>query len=131
MRINNNQKKKIKLVFFASILLGVGLTCILYALKENINLYVTPSQAIKLNKSKQLLIGGMVKNKSFHKAGEVSHFVITDKVVNIEVVYKGVLPNLFKENTLVIVKGHFKNKMFIAQSVLAKHDERYMPEMKL
>ena len=131
MRLNNNQKKKIKIIFLSSILLGIGLTCILYSLKENINLYVTPSEAIKLYKSKQLLIGGMVKDKSFYKKGEVNHFVIADKNVNIEVVYKGILPNLFKENTLVIVKGYFQNKKFIAQSVLAKHDERYMPEIKL
>ena len=131
MKLNKKQKKKIVTIFFMSILLGIGLTCILYSLKENINLYVTPSEAIKLNESKQLLIGGMVKNNSFHKKGDVVFFTITDEKTNIDVIYKGILPNLFKENTLVIVKGFFKNKQFIAQSVLAKHDERYMPEIKL
>jgi cytochrome c-type biogenesis protein CcmE len=102
------------------------------ALGKNIDLYYTPQQALtaKLTQNQLFRLGGMVRK------GSVSHtpqslavtFVLTDFMANIKVTYNGVLPSLFREGQGIIARGHFdKHGVFMAEEVLAKHDENYKP----
>ena len=102
---------------------------ILFAFREGIEFYKSPSQLISDNFDKELKlrVGGLVKENTFIMNGIENEFVITDNKNEIKVVYIGVLPDLFSEGRGVIVKGKFNGKLFTAEEVLAKHDEKYMP----
>ena len=102
---------------------------ILFAFREGIEFYKSPSQLISDNFDKELKlrVGGLVKENTFIMNGIENEFVITDNENEIKVVYSGVLPDLFSEGRGVIVKGKFNGKLFTAEEVLAKHDEKYMP----
>jgi len=125
------QKKNKKLwiisLSFCSIAFGVYL--ILYALSDNIVFFYTPSEIDKIDTTKEVRIGGFVSMGAAVYSKDEVKFVITDKLVNITVQYKGVLPALFRENQGVVVRGFLdKNTMtFEAKELLIKHDEKYKP----
>ena len=105
---------------------------ILYALRQNINLFYTPTQLQRVTFSLQqtLRIGGYVKKKSvqFDHSGQSVKFIVTDRKHEINVIYHGVLPSLFREGQTVVVTGKIDSKkQLIASQVLAKHDEKYRP----
>ncbi len=129
-----NQNRKKRLLIILLVLMGVGVSAglTLYALRQNINLYFTPSQIhfTEHQHLKSLRLGGMVKPNSVVKnANNLNmQFVMTDFNAEITVKYSGVLPALFKEGQGVIADGHFEeNGNFLATTILAKHDEKYMP----
>ena len=130
--IRKNRLNKIYLIIF--FLLSVGLIAffILRALEKNIDLYLTPSdlKAVDFNQPDDFKLGGLVKVGSLEKLGglEIS-FVVTDFESEMTVIYEGVLPNLFKENSGVVATGtlNTEQNQFIATEILAKHDENYMP----
>jgi cytochrome c-type biogenesis protein CcmE len=124
--------KKLALVATFVILLSVALSFVLYALKQNINLFYTPSQLLdaKINPARNLRLGGFVQKHSVHydASGERVAFTITDEKNQIEVSYQGVLPNLFREGQGVVVSGKLTDAHHLqAYEVLAKHDEKYVP----
>ena len=102
---------------------------ILFAFREGIEFYKSPSQLIAedLDKNLKLRVGGLVKEDTHIMNGIENEFVITDNKNEVKVIYSGVLPDLFAEGRGVIVKGRFNGKLFAAEEVLAKHDEKYMP----
>ena len=120
--------------FTLIILILLGLSCViglvLYALKNNIDLYFTPTQIIEhqVPKNAHFRIGGMVKKGSVHYAERVS-FVLSDRHNEITVYYQGILPDLFREGQGIVADGRLNatENAFIADEVLAKHDENYMP----
>ena len=119
------------IIFF---LLSVGLITffILRALEKNIDLYLTPSdvKAADFNQPDDFKLGGMVKVGSLEKLeGLEISFIVTDFESEMTVIYEGVLPNLFKENSGVVATGSLNSEQnqFIATEILAKHDENYMP----
>lgn len=123
-----------RFVFIAVALAGVGLAVglVLYALRGNVNLYFTPTQVFdnKVPKDRSFRIGGLVKDGSVKREGDglTTNFVITDMYKEIPVVYKGILPDLFQEGKGVVAEGKMGNGgVMVAQEVLAKHDENYMP----
>ena len=126
------KKVKLRLVFLALILASVILTVflVLQSLKENVVYFQSPSEIkslIELNK-KKIRVGGMVKEKSIFIDSDKVNFVITDFKNEINVVYKGAVPNLFAEGKGVVAEGFLKDKnYFTATKILAKHDENYMP----
>ena len=126
------KKVKLRLVFLALILASVILTVflVLQSLKENVVYFQSPSEIkslIELNK-KKIRVGGMVKEQSIFIDSNKVNFVITDFKNEINVVYKGAVPNLFAEGKGVVAEGFLKDKnYFTATKVLAKHDENYMP----
>lgn len=128
-----NRKQKIRLSAIVSILviLSIAASLVLFALKQNINLFYTPTQLLEtqLTPEQHVRIGGYVKKQSVHydASGQNVWFVITDRVHEITVNYHGVLPNLFREGQTVIVTGKWDQQALLAQEVLAKHDEKYMP----
>lgn len=115
------------------ILISGILLIVLSALKENVVFFITPSewQEKKQNfiKAKSLRLGGRVAKDSIVKDGDTVNFSITDEKTALEVMYKGPLPDLFKEGQGVVAEGSFNNEnIFIARQILAKHDENYMPK---
>jgi cytochrome c-type biogenesis protein CcmE len=113
----------------AGVALAVGL--VLYALRGNVNLYFTPTQVFnnEVPQGRSFRIGGLVEEGSVkrEKDGLTVNFVITDTHKSIPVVYKGILPDLFKEGKGVVAQGTVENGVMRAEEVLAKHDENYMP----
>lgn len=116
------------IVFGASVAAGL----LFYALSDNLNLFYPP-KAIKAGeapKNLRIRAGGMVKEGSIkrEKNGLNVEFIITDYAAEVTVRYKGILPDLFGENEGAVVAGMLNDKgIFIADEVLAKHDENYMP----
>ena len=126
------KKVKLRFIFLALILTSVILTVflILQSLKENIVYFQSPSEIkslIELDK-KKMRVGGMVKKKSVFINSNEINFIITDYKNEINVIYSGVVPNLFSEGKGVVAEGFLKDKnYFLATKILAKHDENYMP----
>ena len=109
--------------------LAVGL--VLFALRDSIVFFHTPSDVIekKLGAGQRFRLGGLVEKGSVKKGdgGEVG-FAVTDSKNVVKVTYKGVLPDLFREGQGVVTEGRLDSAgLFTADSVLAKHDENYMP----
>ena len=130
--IRKNRLNKIYLIIFFLLSVGLITFFILRALEKNIDLYLTPSdiKAVDFNQPDDFKLGGMVKVGSLEKLGglEIS-FIVTDFESEMTVIYEGVLPNLFKENSGVVATGtlNTEQNQFIAKEILAKHDENYMP----
>ena len=130
--MNIKQKRKLIAVISLIVILGIAAGLILYALKQNINLFYTPTQLLQttVRTDENLRIGGYVKKQSVHynSSGENVNFIITDRTNEITIQYNGVLPNLFREGQGVVVTGKLNDQhIILASEVLAKHDEKYMP----
>ena len=130
--IRKNRLNKIYLIIFFLLSVGLITFFILRALEKNIDLYLTPSEvkAADFNQFDDFKLGGMVKMGSLQKLeGLEISFIVTDFHSEMTVIYKGVLPNLFKENSGVVATGSLnpEQNQFIATEILAKHDENYMP----
>ncbi|MGB1240151.1 MAG: cytochrome c maturation protein CcmE [Candidatus Pelagibacter sp.] len=126
------RKVKLRFLFIVIILITLILTVflILKSLEENVVYFQSPSEinsTLELNK-KKIRIGGMVKKDSISVNADEINFVITDFKNEINVVYKGAIPNLFEEEKGVVAEGILKDRNFFsATKILAKHDENYMP----
>ena len=129
------RKKRIYLISLFFITIATSIYLILWALKDNIVFFYSPSEiqqkmSLKeIDEMSKLRLGGMVKESSIEKLNDGSiNFIITDFDREMVVFYKGIIPDLFKEQQGVIAEGSINNEgMFIANSILAKHDENYMP----
>jgi len=120
------------------ILLAVSVFCmvsllVMYALRQNINLFFTPSDVALQNISHNKLIrlGGLVVRGSLQRNSKdlMVNFQITDNKNKVTVVYEGVLPDLFREGQSIVTQGYMQeNNTFKAIEVLAKHDENYVPK---
>ena len=126
--------KKVKLrILFVSLLLVtliLSIFLILKSLEENVVYFLSPTEINNLNeiRNNKIRIGGMVKDQSITINSENISFVITDFKNEINVSYSGTVPNLFQEGKGVVAEGFLKDKSFlIADKILAKHDENYMP----
>jgi len=100
------------------------------AFSENLLYFYTPSDILdgKAPTNKSFRVGGLVENDSVERNGMFVTFSVTDNIESIEVTYEGILPDLFREGQGVVAPGSLSNRnTFIATSVLAKHDENYMP----
>ena len=106
----------------------VTTSILLVAFRSGIEFYKSPTQLLEVkDASIRLRVGGLVLRGSVENTGVNNSFVITDGNNEVEVQFVGVLPDLFAEGRGVIVRGQFKDNVFIASQVLAKHDEKYMP----
>ena len=126
--------RKVKLRFFFILLIAVTLCLtiflILKSLEDNIIYFKSPSEIKILSEiqQKKIRIGGMVKTDSISIVNKELNFVITDFKSEINVVYTGLIPNLFEEGKGVVAEGYLEDKNFFsATKILAKHDENYMP----
>jgi cytochrome c-type biogenesis protein CcmE len=112
--------------------LGVATALVLNAFQSNLVFFFTPSQIVanEAPHGRAFRVGGMVVEKSLRREadGLTVHFEVTDTAKTVPVVYKGILPDLFKEGKGVVAQGKLENDgSFHATEVLAKHDENYMP----
>ena len=127
--------KKVKSrIFFLSVVIVLAalvIFVILKSLEENVVYFFSPTEIYnKANFSfdKKIRIGGLVKKNSVSKNDTSINFIITDLKKEIVVSYNGIVPNLFSEGKGVVAEGKLKDKKyFIADKILAKHDENYMP----
>ena len=110
--------------------LGVATALVLTAFNKNLVFFFTPSQvaASEAPLGRTFRIGGMVVPGSLKREGVDVRFVVTDTAKSMNVVYRGQLPDLFKEGKGVVAQGSLgPDGVFTAREVLAKHDENYMP----
>ena len=123
------KSKRLVIIACVAALLGIAVMLVLGALRDNIVFFYTPSEISqsKLQSGQQLRLGGLVKDGSVEIEGMQSVFIVTDGTVDITVKYNNALPSLFREGQGVVTEGQIENGVFIAQNVLAKHDENYMP----
>ncbi|HEY8124963.1 MAG TPA: cytochrome c maturation protein CcmE [Methylocystis sp.] len=122
--------KRLTLIGGAMAVLGLAAGLMLFALRDNIVFFYTPSELAKkqVASGARLRIGGLVKEGTVVKNGQDVRFTVTDKTSDLTVSYTGLLPDLFREGQGVVVDGVLQQGGgFRADSVLAKHDERYMP----
>ncbi len=123
--------KRLTLIFSALAVLGLAAGLIMFALRDNIVFFYTPTQLAEKHPAPgaRLRIGGLVKQGSLVKGeGRDVSFVVTDNEKELAATYTGLLPDLFREGQGVVADGVLgSDGKFRADSVLAKHDERYMP----
>lgn len=123
--------KRLTLIIGALSALGLAAALTLFALRDNILFFYTPSELAtkKPASGARLRIGGLVREGSVVKRGDRDvQFAVTDRTSDLNVAYSGLLPDLFREGQGVVVEGVLTPEGgFRADSVLAKHDERYMP----
>ena len=126
------KKVKLRLIFIFSLLASVILLVfiVLNLLKDNIIYFKSPSEVKQLSEiiKKKIRVGGMVKKNSIKLERENISFIITDFKNDLRVSFSGSVPNLFQEEKGVVAEGYLKDQnFFIADKILAKHDENYMP----
>ena len=126
------KKVKLRALFISLLLVSVILSIflVLKSLEENVIYFQSPTEIRNLSEidNKKIRIGGMVKDHSILINPDKITFVITDFKNEINVSYSGSVPNLFEEGKGVVAEGFLKDRSFlIADKILAKHDENYMP----
>ncbi len=126
------RQKRLTWIVAGVALVAAAVGLVLYALKNNVSLYFTPTQVYNKEapQGRNFRIGGLVEAGSVKREndGLTVHFSITDTAKSMPVVYKGILPDLFKEGKGVVAQGKLEaDNVFHAEEVLAKHDENYMP----
>ena len=114
------------------VIVGLASFLILKSFQDNLLYYLTPSEvaAGKAPEDREFRVGGLVVVGSFYReeGSLTSEFTLTDGAATVNVNYKGILPDLFREGQGIIARGMFNNtRVFVASEVLAKHDENYMP----
>ena len=128
-----SKKVKSRIFFLAVSLISVAIVIfiVLRSLEENVVYFFSPSEIYNktdISFDKKIRIGGLVKTNSINKNETSINFIITDLKKEIFVSYSGLVPNLFSEGKGVVAEGKLKDKKyFVADKILAKHDENYMP----
>ena len=128
-----SKKVKARIIFLSLFLVSATIIIflILKSLEENVVYFFSPSEIYyksNISFDKKIRIGGLVKEDSIIKDQTSIKFIITDLKREIIVSYSGAVPNLFSEGNGVIAEGELKDKKyFVADKILAKHDENYMP----
>ena len=124
---------KSKIIFFVFVIISVTLVLftVIKSLEENVVYFFSPTEIYEKENiplSKKIRVGGLVKENSIIKKKNSINFVITDLNNEIFVTFSGLVPNLFSEEKGVVAEGKLQDKKyFIAEKILAKHDENYMP----
>jgi cytochrome c-type biogenesis protein CcmE len=126
------KQKRAALILVGVAILGLAAGLVLYALNDTIVFFYTPSELAEKNVApgKRFRLGGLVETGSIAKGeGMTVSFTVTDTIKAIPVSYNGQLPDLFREGQGVVTEGRLDaSGRFIADTVLAKHDETYMPK---
>lgn len=122
--------KRLTFVGIALLLLGTAAALVLTAFEDSIVFFYSPTDLITKNPApdRRLRLGGLVEDGSVGQPdnGKIL-FRVTDTAMTVPVSYTGILPDLFREGQGVVAEGRFLNGVFVADEVLAKHDENYMP----
>ena len=124
------KRRRLWIVVISLLLLSAATALILTAFRDSIVFFYTPTELAEkpVAPGRPLRIGGLVEDGSVTRTGDVIHFRVTDMKSTLPVVYKGILPDLFREGQGVVAEGTLgTDGTFQARQVLAKHDENYMP----
>ncbi|WP_395376511.1 cytochrome c maturation protein CcmE [Marinicella sp. W31] len=126
------RKKRLLMILLMVLGLSTATALVLTAFRDNIMYYRSPSdiKAGDIPNNRNFRIGGMVKTGTFVKATDSlkSEFIVTDYAAEVSIVYEGILPDLFREDQGVVAIGRInEGGVFVAEEILAKHDENYMP----
>lgn len=126
------RKQRLIIVLIIVIGASIATALIAYALKQNLNLFYEPSQvaAGEAPVGRKIRVGGMVRESSLIRVPDslTVQFVVTDYEADITVEYTGILPDMFAEQAGTVATGKLNDQgVFMAEQVLAKHDENYMP----
>ena len=127
------KRKRLWLLVGSLSAMGLAAALVLVSLGDNIVFFYSPTQVDQklaersIPPERRFRLGGLVEAGSVQKQGEVVRFRVTDTVKTVDVVYRGLLPDLFREGQGVVAEGMLKDGVFQAREVLAKHDETYMP----
>lgn len=125
------KKRRIQLVVIGFVLLGTATGLTIYGLGEGGEYYRSPTQlvAMEVKPTRQFRIGGLIEDGSIVRGqGTSVSFNVTDGGQSVSVTYEGILPDLFREGQGAVMSGHYRDGVFEASEVLAKHDEDYMPK---
>lgn len=125
------KQKRLTVIAGLGAVLAVALTLILFALRDQIVFFYTPSDIHEkaVAAGTPVRLGGLVKTGSWTKNGDQNDFVVTDGTTQMAAHYTGILPDLFREGQGVVIEGALAGDgSFAASNVLAKHDEKYMPK---
>jgi cytochrome c-type biogenesis protein CcmE len=130
--MNPIRKRRLLLILALVVAAGIATALVALALQRNVAYLYTPSEVLRgeAGEHARFRLGGMVAENSFRRAeGSLeAHFTVDDGDATLPVVYTGILPDLFREKQAVIATGRMQDDVFVAEEVLAKHDETYMPK---
>ena len=130
--MNPTRKRRLWLVLAIVLAAALATTLIAMALERNVAYLYTPAEVLRgdAGERARFRLGGMVEKDSFRRetGSLVSRFRVTDGDAQLEVTYDKILPDLFREGQAVVATGRMQNGVFVAEEVLAKHDETYMPK---
>ena len=125
------RRRRMTLIIAGLATLSVAALLVLTALEDSIVFFYSPSDVVEKNvpSHQTIRVGGLVADESVTRGeNDLVGFTVTDGVETVVVRYRGALPDLFREGQGVVVEGQFNDeRTFVADSVLAKHDENYMP----
>ena len=126
LQVRKNRLWKIFTIFLDS---SGGVFLILFSLNSTLDLFYTPSEMLEadIKPEYRIKLGGMVKSGSIKRKGTATNFLVTDFVREVPVIFNGVTPDLFKEDSGVVMLGYYLDGIFKAEEIFAKHDENYMP----
>jgi len=131
-RIAGRKKRRLYIVCLGLLCLGVATSLVLTAFEDSIVFFYSPTDIAEkgLEADRYVRIGGLVEEGSVERhPGNRIEFVVTDFSNRIPVTYSGILPDLFREGQGVVAEGKLDGEqIFVAQEILAKHDENYMPK---
>jgi len=122
--------KRIAFILVGLAGLGIATYLVASAFRNNLVFFFSPSQVVAKEApvGRTFRIGGLVENGTLKREGLTVKFTVTDTAASVPVVYKGILPDLFKEGRGCVAQGKIgADGVFVADQVLAKHDENYMP----
>jgi cytochrome c-type biogenesis protein CcmE len=123
--------QRLWLLLVAALALAAAVMLAMWGLRDRAAYFYTPADIAggKANQDQAMRLGGMVEKGSVRKApdGVTTSFVVTDGQGRTRVQFRGILPDLFREESGVVAEGRLQGKTFMADNILAKHDERYMP----
>ena len=131
-RMAGRKKRRLYIVCLGLLCLGVATSLVLTAFEDSIVFFYSPTDITEkgLDADRYVRIGGLVEEGSVQRhPGNRIEFVVTDLSNRIPVTYSGILPDLFREGQGVVAEGKLGgDEVFVAQEILAKHDENYMPK---
>ena len=130
--MNPVRRRRLLLVLLLVVAATIATALVAFALQRNVAYLYTPAEVLRgeAGEHARFRLGGMVEKGSFQRtAGSMqAHFRVTDGDAQLPVMYDKILPDLFREGQAVVATGSMRDGVFVAENVLAKHDETYMPK---
>ncbi|MCL7999319.1 cytochrome c maturation protein CcmE [Brucella sp. 21LCYQ03] len=129
--VSRRKRKRLMLIGGALVVLAIAVGLMLMAFSQDIRFFRTPADLTEqeITSGARFRLGGLVEEGSVVREGSELRFTVTDTIKTVKVVFEGIVPDLFREGQGVVAEGRFEpDGIFRADSVLAKHDENYVPK---